>query len=97
LHEIEAGIRLANYQFLVRQRFFPAEGENQAALVEDKIRKYLKRVKKVLKRTVQTRMQRFGGWLFNCAVKSMTESGEIAEVIEKASSGQSAHYLMWVG
>lgn len=96
--EILDAIKLSDYQFQIRLRYTPAEGESQLALVENKIRNFLKVTKKASRREVVQRLHlnRYGGAVWERALNSLQQSGEVTVYVEdNAKPGPKPTYLVW--
>lgn len=98
LQDVLDAIQLSEYQFEVRVRHTPAEGANQAALVENKILNFVQSTRRVRKREIYQRlnMRQYGNRMFDAAIGALQAAGEIQLVEEKQPSGQTSHVVVKV-
>lgn len=98
LEEIAGALRLSDYQFEVRRRYTPAEGENPWALVENKIRNFLKIEGSASRRDIVRRLSlhRYGGGMTDKALANLQSSGEVTLSTEETSRGQKSIRVTWV-
>jgi hypothetical protein len=92
-------LALSDYQFEIRRRYTPAEGESQGALVENKIRNFLEVVKKAHRREVVQRLnlRRYGGFVVDRALETLQRMGEIQITEETTTAGRKAIVIQWIG
>lgn len=91
-------IKLSEYQLAIRLRHTPAEGENQGALVENKIQNYVKAHKWITRREVirNLNLNRYGRYAVERAIANLQTSEEI-QVFEESTGGKKKTiYLKWV-
>ena len=76
---MERAIALSNYQINVRKQYTPAESDNPQAVCENKIRKYMRKVKKTTMRDLRRGINaaRYGSKLFFQSVTGLKNTGEI--------------------
>jgi hypothetical protein len=99
MREMEDALKLSDYQFDIRRRYTPAEGESQGALVENKIRNFLEVVKKAHRREVVQRLnlRRYGGFVVDRALGTLQKLGEIQITEETTPAGRKAVTIEWLG
>lgn len=99
-HMLDA-IELSDYQLAMRLRHTPAEGENQDALVENKIQVYVKANKWVNRRDAvrQLNLNRYGRSRIERAITNLVNAGEIQLFEESGSAdgrGRKSLFLKWL-
>lgn len=96
MRELMDAFRLSEYQFEMRIRHTPAEGDNPWALVENKIRNFLKVQKKASRRDIvrTLNLHRYGGGTTDKAFASLRASGEI-ELFEMEKTGPKSVFAVW--
>lgn len=80
-------VKLSEYQFEMRRRHTPAEGENQSALVENKIRNFLaangQAARREMVRTLN--LHRYGAGMVERALIALQQAGEVSVYAEERS------------
>jgi hypothetical protein len=86
--EMADALLLSDYQFEVRRRYTPAEGESQAALVENKIRNFLEVTHRAHRKDIiqKLNLRRYGNFVIDRALGALQASGEIVVVEETTST-----------
>ena len=97
LREILDAFKLSEYQFEMRRRHTPAEGDTPWALVENKIRTYLSIYKQVSRRELvrALHLDRYGSTVTDRALQSIKNSGDL-ELLFKEGHGPKSLYARWV-
>ena len=92
-------LALSDYQFEVRRRYTPAEGESQGALVENKIRNFIAIEKQISRRDLLRRLHlnRYGGFIVDRALGALASAGDIQLFEDKTPSGQKSVRLVYTG
>lgn len=88
--DIEGGIKLAEHQYVMRQLYKPAEGNNYSALMEDKLRKLLRNTKRIGEREAKRKLHadRYGLKIWESTVRGLVTEEEIFRVSEKHGKNQ---------
>ena len=97
LREILDAFKLSEYQFEMRRRHTPAEGDTPWALVENKISTYLSIYKQVSRRELvrALHLDRYGSTVTDRALQSIKNSGDL-ELLFKEGHGPKSLYARWV-
>jgi len=96
MRELQDAFRLSEYQFEMRLRHTPAEGDNPWALVENKIRNFLKVEKKASRRDIvrALNLHRYGGGTTDKALSSLSSTGEI-KLFTVENLGPKSTFAVW--
>ncbi|ACX52292.1 conserved hypothetical protein [Ammonifex degensii KC4] len=91
---IEKVVKLLRWQHECRQLLFPVDAATKTAIVEEKIRKTLRRARRMAFRDLYRAInaQRYGGYVFELAVRSLVELGEV-----EVRGGRKRRLVVWVG
>lgn len=94
--ELHDAFRLSEYQFEMRLRHTPAEGENTWALVENKIRNFMRVEKKASRRDIVRKLSlhRYGGGTTDKALSALSASGEV-KLFTVEGHGPKSTFAVW--
>jgi hypothetical protein len=87
--DVDAGIKVADFQAKMREFYLPAEGENRDAQLENRIMKVMKTKRSLPYRELQKlcNMPRYGTAAWERAIAGLKRDGRIAVVDEVTKSG----------
>jgi Bifunctional DNA primase/polymerase, N-terminal len=94
--ELQDAFLLSEYQFEMRLRHTPAEGDNSWALVENKIRNYLRTEKKATRREIvrALNLHRYGSGTTDKALSVLKAAGDI-ELFTEEGRGPRSMFAVW--
>jgi len=93
--EMDAAIRLSEYQFAARSHYKPASGFNDWALVEDEIRLAVQAHRKIkLRDLTRGRLKKYGAKMVKMAVDSLAVDGQV--IVTKVIPPHGGTETVWV-